>query len=653
VRLRLFGGKGGAGKTTLAAAAALGRAEAGRRVLVVSTDPAHSLGDAFGHTLSPRPRRIATRRGRLHAVELDAERTLERWLARRRPALRAIALRGTLLERREIDRLLRLTLPGVDELMGLLEVMRLGAGHDEVVVDTAPTGHALRLLAAPALLGRLAAALDAMYAKHRFLSRHVRGDYTPDAADALIAELEEGAETLAARLRDPTQTELTWVTLAEILSIRETEAAVDRLAGLGIAVARVVVNQVIGADARGCRACAARRRAERAALAGLSPAVARRPLRLVHAFAREPHGLPRLRAVARALSSPHPSRPPHPPLSPRPSLPPSGGEGQGEGAPGWVAALAPPGTRLLLVLGKGGVGKTTCAATVALALAARGRGTGPVLLVSTDPAHSLGDVLGHPVGERPRAIPGAPPALRALEIDAEGGFARWRAAHRDALETVLGASGGRSGVRLAFEGDVARDLLELTPPGLDELWSVRALIGALFPPPGAAPRYRLAVVDTAPTGHALRMLAMPDTALRWARALLALLLKYQKILRPGALARDLLEIARDLRRFRALLRDAGATRAVVVSRPGHLPARETARLVASLRAARIGVSTLIMNAVPGGTGGACVRCATQARAPRSAPRPARHALVTPAVTPPPRGVPALTAWGRRWTRLAG
>jgi len=633
VRLRFFGGKGGAGKTTLAAASALAEAEAGRRVLVVSTDPAHSLGDALGFSLRGRTRRVPTRRGVLHAVELDADRALGRWMARRRAALRAIALHGTLLERREVDRLLRLALPGVDELIGLIEVMRLAGTrrHDTVVVDTAPTGHALRLLATPALLARIAEVLDGLYAKHRFLARHLRGEYRPDAADALIAELDDEARALTARLRDPTQTELVWVTLPEVLSLRETAAAVGQLAALGIDVTRVLVNQLTGnKEARRCPACAARRRSERAALAAISSKLAQRPLGVVLAQAREPRNLPSLRALARELAA--------------------AGRPTARQSRDWLNTLAPPGTRLLLFVGKGGVGKTTCAATAALALAARGGGA--VLLVSTDPAHSLGDVLGHEVGDRPRAIPGAPSGLRVQEIDAQAGFHSWRAKHRDELEAALGGP-GRAGMRVAFDGDVVRDLLDLTPPGLDELWSVRTLIAAISPPPAGGPRYRLVVVDTAPTGHALRMLAMPDIALAWVRELLALLLRYRQILRPGQLARDLVEISRDLRRFRALLRDGRATRAVLVSRAGHLPMRETERLGRSLRALRIGVSTLILNAMSAAEDRACPRCAEGARGVRPALRSTLDRLVAPAVAPPPRGVRALEAWGRRWTRLAG
>src|SRR5262245_57512931 len=152
-RYRFFGGKGGTGKTTCAAATAIASAEHGRRVLVVSTDPAHSLGDALGRKLSARVSRVPIRRGYLHACELDADRALRRWLAARRPALAAILTRGTVLERRDIDPFLELSLPGVDELFGLLEIERLGEGaYDQIVIDTAPTGHTLRMLATPATL---------------------------------------------------------------------------------------------------------------------------------------------------------------------------------------------------------------------------------------------------------------------------------------------------------------------------------------------------------------------------------------------------------------------------------------------------------------------------------------------------------------------
>src|SRR5437773_379433 len=114
----------------------------------------------------PAPRRVPTRAGRLEAVELDADRALARWLRVRRPTLRTIAERGTYLDDEDLERLLRLSFPGVDELMALVELARLATrgAWDLVVVDTAPTGHTLRLLAMPETLQRIAGVLDDLHA---------------------------------------------------------------------------------------------------------------------------------------------------------------------------------------------------------------------------------------------------------------------------------------------------------------------------------------------------------------------------------------------------------------------------------------------------------------------------------------------------------
>src|SRR5207244_13338806 len=122
---RFFGGKGGVGKTTCSAALAVALAESGRRVLVVSTDPAHSLGDALGRRLGPRPRPVPVRRGTLRAAELDADAALGRWLDQRRDGLATIALRGTYLDREDVERFLSLSLPATDARIGRLQRPRL------------------------------------------------------------------------------------------------------------------------------------------------------------------------------------------------------------------------------------------------------------------------------------------------------------------------------------------------------------------------------------------------------------------------------------------------------------------------------------------------------------------------------------------------
>ncbi|HEX3529229.1 MAG TPA: ArsA family ATPase [Thermoanaerobaculia bacterium] len=294
--------------------------------------------------------------------------------------------------------------------------------------------------------------------------------------------------------------------------------------------------------------------------------------------------------------------------------------------------------RLLLVGGKGGVGKTTCAASLALRLAAS-RPDHRALLLSTDPAHSLADVLEVPLGDDERSILGAPPNLRARELDAARTFADWRARHFDEVEDWLEEAGG------AAEQAAWRDLLDLAPPGLDELSAVSALLDAL-------PAFDLVVVDTAPTGHTLQLLGTPAALLAWVQLLLSLLLKYREVAGLGSFASALVELSRGLRHLGELLRDPARAGFLVVTRAAELPRRETVRLLTALERLGLALPAVVVDAVasPG-----CPRCDRLARAQdREIGRLRRSigrscAIIrAPAVFPPPRGAQALVAWGQRW-----
>jgi len=679
---RFFGGKGGVGKTTAAAATAVAAAERGRRVLLVSTDPAHSLGDALGRRLSARPALIATRRGALAAVELDADRALERWLAARRRPLRTIAARGTYLDEDDVDRLLALSLPGVDELIGLIELHRLARAAPrvavraacrstaeasqitrDVVVDTAPTGHTLRLLAMPDTLARIAGVLTDMLAKHQFLGESLAGSHRRDAADALVAEIEDQARALHALLRDPARCRFTWVLLAEPLALEETRDGIGALEEAGIAVDEIAVNRVTPAGGA-CELCAARAAAEHEVIRQLPALFPGRRLALLPALEREPRGVAALRRMGATLARRRRGEP-RGQISVEPTR--SAGQRGGGGArradrarapsavaaaPEWLDTLAPPGVRVLAFAGKGGVGKTTAAAAVALALAERRPGA-RLLALSTDPAHSLGDALGVPLADDERPLPGAP-GVFARELDAAAAFAVRRERYRASVDEVFDALLRGSRFDVAYDRDVVRELIDLAPPGLDELFGILSLVDALLGREHAA--YDVVVLDTAPTGHALRLLAMPDAALEWVHALLAILLKYRAVVGLGELASDLLEVARDLRELAALLRDPARTRVVAVTRPAALPRLETARLLRGLRRLGIAVGAVLVNTV---TPTGCERCrraaAAEAReiaALSAAVRSAagrRYAMISaPIEAPPPRGVTGLARWLRRW-----
>src|SRR6266571_7828995 len=162
LQLLMFGGKGGVGKTTCATAAALRMAanSPDRSFLLVSTDPAHSVGDSLAGFAPP---------CNLQILELDAPRCLAEFRERNGDMLREIAAAGTFLDDEDINQFLSLSLPGLDELMALIEISSWVEAHqyDCIVVDTAPTGHTLRLLAMPELIRRWLGMLEVLLAKRR------------------------------------------------------------------------------------------------------------------------------------------------------------------------------------------------------------------------------------------------------------------------------------------------------------------------------------------------------------------------------------------------------------------------------------------------------------------------------------------------------
>jgi arsenite-transporting ATPase len=508
------------------------------------------------------------------------------------------------------------------------------------VVDTAPTAHTLRLLDIPAALRRYAGALDRLQSRHRALAESFAGEYRADEVDALIAGLATEGKDLEEALRDPERTSLTWVTLPEALSLAEARDAVAALDAAGIPIGEIVVNRVTPPEAaEKCPACQERRQVELGVVEEIRAAFQGRPLRFLPAQPGEPRGLPALRKIGKSLSASGEPKGPSPLSQPSPS--PGGGTLRSTACepPPWLPTLAPEGVRLLLFGGKGGVGKTTCAAATALTLAAL-HPDRRILLLSTDPAHSLADVLEQPLGDDERPVPGASPNLRARELDAPGVFAAWRDRHRGQVAAALGSF--NSGLNSDLE---AADLLEAPPPGLDELVAMATLFDPM--------PYDLVVVDTAPTGHALRLLQMPALALAWDHALLAVLLKYREAVALGDLAAELVDLSRSLKRLQALLADPDRTRFVAVTRPAELPRLETERLLESLQELSIAVPAVVVNAVPPGVAGpGCRYCAPVRNAGRAIPG-AAAIIRAPAVYPPPRGVSALSAWAYTWSAGAG
>jgi arsenite/tail-anchored protein-transporting ATPase len=594
-------------------------------VLVLSLDPAHSLGDALSLALGAADRAVPGSGGRLRAAEVDAPRAYARWLARNRPLLLRLAERGTYLRAGEIGAFLDLALPGVDELMGLREVLRLARKRPgfALVVDAPPTGHALRLLEAPAQIRRLARLLGHLQAKHHALQQALSRRAAPDDADAFIAGLHDEADAIDALLAGA---RFAWVTLAEPLAWAETQDALAALDARGLARA-VVVNRVTRAPKTPCALCDGRRRAERPVLAAIASAG------VDASWVGEQEPVPRGRDALRGLRV-RAGLPAPGPASRAPrvrSVP-------GAVAAGWRALAAT--RRLLVFAGKGGVGKTSAAAATALAAAAVGR---RVLLLSVDPAHSLADVLGQP------ADAAIARGLTVRELDAARAFDLRRDGYRETLGGLAHDAQARSGVSATLDRALARDLLDEPPPGLDELFALLEIDQALGP---ERTDYDLVVLDSAPTGHALRLLALPEVASAWTEALLRLA-RAAGVARLASVVRELVDTSQGLRRLRALLADRTATGVVTVAQADELPVRETRRLHREL--ARLGLPpvALLVNGLRDGSCALCRRVARgQAVAVRALSRIAgpRCAVWTaPLVTPPPCGADALRTWAARFT----
>jgi arsenite-transporting ATPase len=249
-------------------------------------------------------------------------------------------------------------------------------------------------------------------------------------------------------------------------------------------------------------------------------------------------------------------------------------------------------------------------------------------------------------------VPRGPAGLRARELDADRALARTRERYRRAVEETFDSLLRGSRFDVAYDREALHGLMDLAPPGLDELFAVLSVIEALLE---REPPYDVVVLDTAPTGHALRLLEMPATALAWVHALLAILLKYREVVGLGEVAAELVATARRLRELIALLGDAGRARVVAVTRAAELPQRETGRLLARLGRLGLDVPAVLVNAL---TGGACRRCRRVHRAerrtmagPGRGARPRRRhwgMISTLALAPPPRGVAELERWVRTW-----
>jgi arsenite/tail-anchored protein-transporting ATPase len=591
------GGKGGVGKTTAACALALELADAGRPTLLVSTDSAHSTGDALGQRLSPEPTPVQGAPG-LRALEVDAEAERARFLSAHRASLARLLDEGTYLDAEDIDHILGLAFPGIDEVAALLRLTELPvAPGDAVVVDTAPTGHALRLLDLPAMAAEWLRPLRAMDRKRAAVAGALARRAVEE--DSLLGEIEARRQALARLLTDAERAAFLLVTNPEPVVQAETLRYLDALSGRGITVGGVLVNRAHpGTGWQG---------------------TAGPPVRFAPRLPHDPVGVESLRAFGRAVAADPAQLPENGPRT----------DPGGEPAAGFTPSTA---ATVHLVAGKGGVGKSTVAAALAVWLATRGERE--VLLLGIDPAGSLHDVLELNGDEGEGVVPGIP-RLAVRQLDAEEAWDAFRARLSAELEEVLEGM-SRGGLGADADRRVLEELIELAPPGIDEVAALLEVLDAV------EREGRVLVLDTPPTGHLLRFLEMPEVARAWVRVLLRLLLKYRSVVRLGSLAEELLNISGRLGDLGAVLRDRDRTAIYLVALPEALSAPETGRLRARLGELGYGAAALVVNRAGRDAGDAEVIGSLVAAAGEE------RVVLAPDLEPGPRGADGLARFLAGW-----
>ena len=321
----LYGGKGGVGKTTCAAATALASARAGTPTLVVSTDPAHSLSDTLEADIGPEPAQIRAD-APLYAAEIDPDATMAEAFGGN--PLGGLGQVGEAAGAGEgaspFDPLMGGAMPGADEAAAMRQLIEYldDPRFDRVVVDTAPTGHTLRLLELPEIMDSMVGRLLSMREQFGGMLGGLGGlfgDDDPDEAPPGLTELRERIEHLRTVLRDPGRTDFRVVTVPEEMSVVEAERLVERLDEYSIPVDTLVVNRVmedladvaelpaadremvVSPNTESCEFCRRRWEVQRSALSRATDLFRGRTVRRVPLLAEEVQGERALRVVAACL----------------------------------------------------------------------------------------------------------------------------------------------------------------------------------------------------------------------------------------------------------------------------------------------------------------------------------------------------------------
>jgi len=464
------------GKTSMACAAAVRHADEGKRTLIVTTDPASNLADVFeqviGHHVTP----IAGV-ANLWAMEIDPDKATQEYIDRAMAPLRA-AFPAQMVQviEEQMSGPCTAEVAAFDRFTDFLETPAAGDGaFDIVIFDTAPTGHTLRLLELPAEWARTIEQATASNGQ------------TCLGPAAAIQSSKLKYERALAVMRDPSQTTFVFVLQPEATPIKETQRATGELAKLDIHTHQIIINGILPPEEASNPFFAQRVTMQNRYLDQIARSdLSRMPLPARHMalLDGEIKGVTRLRQVAEMLFDGKPR--------PRTSalVRPVAEEHLVLSQADILPRVEPNGhQRVIFFAGKGGVGKTSASCVTAVWLARQGHKT---LLLTTDPAAHLGDVLGVPVGDEARPVGGAP-NLWAAKIDPKGAAEAYKA-------RILNDARRRGRPPEALKAMAE----ELDSPCTEEMAAFDKFIDF-----ASQDEWDSIVFDTAPTGHTLRLLELP------------------------------------------------------------------------------------------------------------------------------------------------
>jgi len=587
----IFGGKGGVGKTTCSCATALYLSQKYRdkKILVVSTDPAPSVGDSFDVAVGNKITRI---QNNVWAQELDAKELMEDFQRKNLELIETLVDRGTYLSREDIEEFSSLSLPGMDEIMAIIKIADFlkAEKYDLIILDTAPTGHTKVLLSLPKVMKQWLKLMNLMQEKHRFLKKHWAGRYIKDECDKFLEENMADIERVEEVLTNYETTEFVPVTIPEPMSILETEALAHDLKEMDIEVRTIIVNRVINRVIMEgkCAFCKSRMKQKEKYLKMIEEKFReykqslKFSLRLNYnllkmpLFPTEIRGKKALNKYSKILFG-----------EKKFEISLSKGSLKFPKIPqGKMADFLKKDLDFIICGGKGGVGKTSVAAATAIALAKKHKEK-KILITTTDPAHALSNIFDQDIPLNGKSVPiQGTKNLDGLEIDAQKLLQDFKDEYKKDISERFVAGG----VDIAFDRKVMEELMDLSPPGLEELMALGKITDLMI-----EGKYDIYVLDSAASGHLLRFLELPGLVREWLKNIFKILLKYRKIARVTEIAQRLVDFSKGVKRIQKTLFGSKKTEFIMLGIAEEMGVREMGDLARFLKNLNVNFNYIIMN----------------------------------------------------------